>query len=137
MSRPKIRFSVVTDDLKGSLDFYQDVLKLKMRPFSNGILMFSFGEAEFEVCLRSEAMDLLEGTFSSGPTSNLMVSMVVDGSSELNFMHQSLADANIEMKYSSNKPFIFWFTDLNGLKWMIESSDGKGNINVQRKANVT
>lgn len=71
----RIRFSIVTNDIMRSQALYQGALGLSMRPLSNAILMFPLGEADFEVCHRDAARDLVEFDFEQSRTSGLLVSL--------------------------------------------------------------
>jgi len=112
----RIRFSIVTDDIMRSRALYEDALGLSMRPLSNAILMFPLGEAEFEVCHRDAASELVEFDFGQARTSGLLISLRFFSEERMNdAAGKALEVGALLVDQVESK----WWTleDFNGVSW--------------------
>ena len=115
-----VRFTVVTDDFKKSIEFYQDVLGLKMRPPCSGVAMFDLhpsGGILFECCLRSFAMDLVTAEFQPGSVSGTAITLQCENQEKLDFLLNRLRSRGLEVSEASSSTYRF--TDFNGVIWIL------------------
>jgi hypothetical protein len=112
----RIRFSIVTDDIMRSQALYRDAIGLSMRPFSNAILMFPLGEAEFEVCHRDAARQLVEFEFGQARTSGLLISLRFFSEERMNDSAEKALEVGARLVDQVESKW--WkLEDFNGVSW--------------------
>lgn len=119
MRERHIRFSITTDDIKRSISFYKDALGLTMRPICNPIAMFSFGAAEFEVCLRECSKELLEFEFAETQANGLLISLALETEAELERAEKAALHAGAVSCPEGCSPQNRCFRDFNGVNWLL------------------
>src|SRR4051794_1179048 len=118
MSERSIRFSVLTDDFQRSVTLYRDVLGFPMRPLCNPIAMFSFGAAEFEVCQKECAGDLLGVQPGGPPAGGLLISVEFDEESQITALAKKVLKLGAQ-RFETTVPADLAFRDFNGIVWML------------------
>jgi hypothetical protein len=114
----RIRFSIVTDDIMRSQALYRDALGLSMRPLSNAILMFPLGEAEFEVCHRDAAGQLVEFDFGQARTSGLLISLRFFSEERMNNAAEKAFEVGARLVDQVESKW--WkLEDFNGVSWRL------------------
>jgi catechol 2,3-dioxygenase-like lactoylglutathione lyase family enzyme len=114
--------SLPTDNLKQTIDLYEETLGLEMRPLSNAIAMFKVGSVDIQVC-QSDAQDELLGlTLSSSGRANVMMTKFVETSDELDAVREGVRTSGYVIKDHERIPHGFTFCDGNGVTWLIEKT---------------
>jgi L-amino acid N-acyltransferase len=116
----QFRFSIVTDDFEKSVSLYKDALSLKMTPISGPIAMFPLGMAEFEVCLRESAKDVLDYQFPAERADGILISLKFDSDIQLNHALESALACGATQLESQSRPNAVRIRDFNGVSWSLE-----------------
>jgi len=119
MRERQIRFSIVTDDITKSISLYRDALGLDTRPISNAIAMFPLGVAEFEVCERSAARELLRFEFDTEHTSGLLISLVFDSEPQMDKSVKAALQSGATLLNNDIAPNARYLKDFNGVSWFL------------------
>jgi predicted lactoylglutathione lyase len=113
--------SLTSNNLLHTIELYEGILGLEMRPLSHAIAMFKVGAVDIQVCQADQQQELLGLTLPTTGPANIMLTKFVESAEEVSEVQEKVREAGYIVVQHEHIQNGFSFQDLNGVTWLLEA----------------